>query len=69
MIKRKQERENSMANKVFVAQENPRVDIISATKWGDLIPLSNFTDQLHLNTGRLVAQIKRKLKDLSLIHI
>tara|TARA_R110000787_G_scaffold10531_3_gene35691 strand:+ start:197 stop:565 length:369 start_codon:yes stop_codon:yes gene_type:complete len=62
VIKRKQERENSMANKVFVAQENPRVDIISATKWGELIPLANFNDQLHLNTGRLVAQIKRKLK-------
>ena len=51
-----------MANKVFVAQENPRVDIISATKWGELIPLANHNDQLHLNPGRLVAQIKRKLK-------
>ena len=50
-------------NKVYVAQENPRVDIISATKWGELIPLSNFKDQLHLNTGRLVMQLKRKLKD------
>ena len=50
-------------NKVYVAQENPRVDIISATKWGELVPLSNFKDQLHLNTGRLVMQLKRKLKD------
>jgi hypothetical protein len=46
-----------MANRVFVAQENPRVDIISATKWGELIPLAN--------PGRLVSLIKRKLKDFS----
>ena len=54
-----------MTNKVFVAQANPRVDIVSATKWGELIPLANYNDQLHLNPGRLVSLIKRKLKDFS----
>ena len=51
-----------MTKKVYVAQENPRVDIVSATQWGDLIPLTNQSDQLHLNPGRLVEQIKRKLR-------
>ena len=53
----------TMANRVYVAQENPRVDIVSATKWGELIPLTNQADQLHMNTGRLIQQIKRKLRD------
>ena len=52
-----------MANRVYVVQENPRVDIISATKWGELITLTNQTDQLHLNPGRLITQIKRKLQN------
>jgi hypothetical protein len=52
-----------MANRVYVAQENPKVDIVSATKWGELIALTNREDQLHLNTGRLIQQIKRKLRD------
>ena len=26
---------------VYVVQENPRVDVVSAAQWGDLIPLAN----------------------------
>ena len=47
---------------VFVPQENPRVDIISATKYGDLEPLASPFDQVHLNPGRIVSQLRRKLQ-------
>ena len=47
---------------VYVTQENPRADIVSALKWGELIPLSSPTDQVHLNPARMVSQIKRKLQ-------
>ena len=47
---------------VFVTQENPRVDIISATKYGDLEPLASPFDQVHLNPGRIVSQLRRKLQ-------
>ena len=46
----------------YVTQENPRADIVSALKWGELIPLSSPTDQVHLNPARMVSQIKRKLQ-------
>ena len=48
--------------KVYVTQENPRVNIVSATKWGELEPLTNPFDQIHINPSRLVAQIRRKLR-------
>ena len=51
-----------MAGNVFVTQENPRVDILPATQWGDLTSLASPFDQILTNPGRLVAQIKRKLK-------
>ena len=47
---------------VFVTQENPRVDILSAAKWGDLVPLASPFDQLHINPERVVSQLRRKLK-------
>ena len=47
---------------VFVTQENPRVNIISATKYGDLEPLASPFDQVHLNPGRIVSQLRRKLQ-------
>jgi hypothetical protein len=46
---------------VYVTQENPRVDIVSAIKYGDLIPLASPFDQVHLNPGRIVASMRRKL--------
>ena len=55
------EREKEMS-KVYVTQENPRVNIVSATKWGDLEPLTNPFDQIHINPIRLVVQIRRKLR-------
>ncbi len=48
---------------VFVTQENPRADIVSATKWGELIPLSSSQEQVHLDPSRVVSQLKRKLQD------
>ena len=39
---------------VYVTQENPRVDMVSATKWGELIPLSSANDQVHLNPMRMI---------------
>ena len=48
---------------VFVTQENPRVDIVSALKWGDLDPLASPFDQVHLNPGRIVADCRRKLRN------
>ncbi len=50
---------------VFVVQENPRVDVVSAAQWGDLIPLANPYYQVHLNTGRVVSQFRRKLRKYS----
>jgi hypothetical protein len=50
---------------VFITQENPRVDIIPAAKWGELIPLSSPHDQVVLNPGRVVSQLRRKLKRYS----
>ena len=50
---------------VFVTQENPRVDIVSASKWGDLEPLASPFDQVHLNPSRIVSQLRRKLKNFN----
>ena len=56
-------KERTMA--VYVTQENPRVDILSANKWGDLVPLASPFDQIHINPGRIVSQLRRKLKGFS----
>ena len=50
---------------VYVTQENPRVNIVSAAKWGDLEPLTNPFDQIHINPSRIVAQIRRKLREFT----
>ena len=50
---------------VYVTQENPRVDMVSDTKWGELIPLSSANDQVHLNPMRMITQITSKLKGFS----
>ena len=54
--------ENSVAGIVFVTQENPKVDILPATKWGELNSLASPFDQVLMNPGRIVSQIRRKLK-------
>jgi len=36
---------------VYVTQENPRVDIVSAIKYGELVPLASPFDQVHINPG------------------
>tara|TARA_R110002012_G_scaffold312856_1_gene523952 strand:+ start:493 stop:846 length:354 start_codon:yes stop_codon:yes gene_type:complete len=50
---------------VFVTQENPRVNILPAAKWGDLESLTDPYDQLHINPSRLVTQIRRNLRGLT----
>jgi hypothetical protein len=55
-------KENSVAGIVFVTQENPRVDILPATKWGELNSLASPFDQVLMNPGRIVSQMRRKLK-------
>ena len=50
---------------VFVTQENPRVDIVSANQWGDLVPLASPFDQVLINPGRMVSVMRRKLKGFS----
>ena len=54
--------EKLMTSTVYVTQENPRVNIVSASQWGDLEPLTNPFDQIHLNPAKLVSQIRRKLR-------
>jgi len=51
-----------VAGTVFVTQENPKVDILPATKWGELSCLASPYDQILMNPGRIVSQIRRKLK-------
>ena len=50
-----------MKSRVFVTQENPRLGILSAAKYGELIPLTSAFEQVHLSPEKTVAQIKRKL--------
>jgi len=59
------ERRKQLESTVFVVQENPRVDVVSAAQWGNLIALSNPFDQVHLNPGRIVSQFRRKLRRYS----
>jgi len=47
---------------VYVTQENPRMDILSARKYGELAPLTSPQEQIHLSPGRVVAHIKRRLQ-------
>ena len=51
-----------MAGTVFITQENPKVDTLSARDWGHLDPLTSPFDQVHLNPGRIVSQLRRKLR-------
>tara|TARA_R110000787_G_scaffold53739_7_gene125574 strand:+ start:2772 stop:3122 length:351 start_codon:yes stop_codon:yes gene_type:complete len=46
---------------VYVTQENPRVNILPAARWGDLFPLTDPYDQLNVNPARIVSQIRRNL--------
>jgi hypothetical protein len=47
---------------VYLTQENPRFNVLPARRWGDLASLAAPFDQIHINPGRIVEQIKRKLK-------
>ena len=51
-----------MAGTVFITQENPKVDTLSARAWGHLDLLTSSFDQVHLDPGRIVSQLRRKLR-------
>jgi len=51
-----------MQSRVFITQENPRVNILPALKFGDPETLAGPFDQVHINPGRTVSQIRRKLR-------
>ena len=51
-----------MAGTVFITQENPKVDTLSARAWGHLDLLTSSFDQVHLDPGRIVSQMRRKLR-------
>lgn len=62
MIESELRKKKVMTSTVYVTQENPRVNIVSASQWGDLESLTNPFDQIHLNPAKLVSQIRRKLR-------
>tara|TARA_R100000963_G_C4537768_1_gene36292 strand:+ start:154 stop:513 length:360 start_codon:yes stop_codon:yes gene_type:complete len=51
-----------VAGTVFITQENPKVDTLSARAWGHLDLLTSSFDQVHLDPGRIVSQMRRKLR-------
>ena len=50
---------------VFVVQEMPNRDILSAEKYGDLVPILPPGYQLILSPGPTVQKIKKVLKDFN----
>ena len=54
--------EKGLKMTVYVTQENPRMDILSAREYGELAPLTSPQEQIHLSPGRVVAHIKRRLQ-------
>tara|TARA_R100000315_G_C5097271_1_gene55768 strand:- start:2 stop:307 length:306 start_codon:yes stop_codon:yes gene_type:complete len=50
---------------VFVVQEMPNRDILSAEKYGELVPILPPGYQLILSPGPTVSKIKRVLKDFN----
>jgi|TARA_B100000424_G_C22822902_1_gene440087 hypothetical protein len=51
--------------KVYVVQENPRVNILAAGRYGELIPLLSPGTQIALSPAPIVRLMKSKLKDYS----
>ena len=49
--------------KVYVVQENPRVNILAAGRYGELIPLLNPGKQITLSSAPVVRLMRQKLKD------
>lgn len=49
--------------KVYVVQENPRVNILAAGRYGELIPLLNPGKQITLSSSPVVRLMRQKLKD------
>ena len=50
---------------VYITQDNPKVSVVLATKWGETYSLTSPFDQIHLNPSKIVATIRRKLKDFN----
>ena len=47
---------------VYLTQENPRFNVLKATKFGQLESLTTTDDQIYTSASRVVAKIKRGLK-------
>tara|TARA_R100001129_G_scaffold57711_4_gene39770 strand:+ start:912 stop:1241 length:330 start_codon:yes stop_codon:yes gene_type:complete len=51
--------------KVYVVQENPKVNVIGAARFGELIPLLRPGTQITLSSSPVVHSLRIKLKDFS----
>ena len=47
---------------VYVVQENPKVDIVSANKFGELKALADKREQVHLMPESIISNLKKQLK-------
>ena len=47
---------------VYVVQENPKVDVVSANRFGELKALANKSEQVHLKPENIINNLKRQLR-------
>ena len=47
---------------VYVVQENPKVDVISANRFGELKALAHKREQVHLRPENIINHLKRQLR-------
>ena len=47
---------------VYVVQENPKVDIVSANRFGELKALADRREQVHLRPDSIINNLKRQLR-------
>ena len=47
---------------VYVVQENPKVDVVSANRFGELKALADKREQVHLRPENIINNLKRQLR-------
>ena len=47
---------------VYVVQENPKVDVVSATRFGELKALADKSEQMHLRPENIINNLKKQLR-------
>ena len=47
---------------VYVVQENPKVDVVSANRFGELKALADRREQVHLRPENIINNLKRQLR-------